>query len=84
MTKQKARMKLEWARRQVGTTFTAEIGSFVDTQEQDFPIKFMKEGREHSPTGIRQSWIRKCNPGQRHLPPELRSLLEDVERHFSQ
>ncbi len=84
MTKQKARMKLEWARRQVGTTFAAEIGSFVGTQEQDFPIKFMKDGREYSPTGIRQSWIRKCNPGQRHLPPELRSLLEDVERYFSQ
>ena len=29
MTKQKARMRLEWARRQVGTTFAAEIGSFV-------------------------------------------------------
>jgi hypothetical protein len=84
MTKQKARMKLEWARRQVGTTFAAEIGSFVGPREQDFPIKFMKDGREYSPTGIRQSWIRKCNPGQRHLPPELRSLLEDVERYFSQ
>jgi len=84
MTKQKARMRLEWAGRQVGTTFAAEIGSFVETQEQDFPIKFTKDGREHSPTGIRQSWIRKCNPGQRYLPPELRSLLEDVERYFSQ
>ena len=84
MTKQKARMKLDWARRQVGATSAAEIGSFVETQEQDFPIKFMKDGREYSPTGIRQSWIRKCNPGQRHLPPELRGLLEDVERYFSQ
>ena len=84
MTKQKARMRLEWAGRQVGATLAAEIGSFVETQEADFPIKFIKDGREHSPTGIRQSWIRKCNPGQRHLPPELRSLLEDVERHFSQ
>ena len=85
MTKQQqARMKVEWACRQVGTTFAAEVGSFVETREQDFPIKFMKDGREYSPTGIRQSWIRKCNPGQRHLPPELRSLLEDVERHFSQ
>jgi hypothetical protein len=84
MTKQKARMKLEWAHRQVGTTFVSEIGSFVETQEQDFPIKFMKDGREYSPAGIRQSWIRKCNPGQRHLPPELRALLADVERHFTQ
>ena len=84
MTKQQARMKLEWARRQVGATFAAEIGDFLETQEQDFPIKFMKDGREYSPTGIRQSWIRKCNPGQRQLPPELRTLLTDVERHFSQ
>ena len=83
MTKQKARMKLEWARRQLGATFGAEIGSFVETQEQDFPITFMKDGREYSPTGTRQSWIRKCNPGQRYLPPELRTLLEDVEQHFS-
>jgi hypothetical protein len=82
MTKQKARMRVEWARRQVGSTFAAEIGSFVVNQEADFPITFVKDGREHSPAGIRQSWIRKCNPGQRHLPPELRALLEDVERHF--
>ena len=84
MTKQKARMKLEWACRQVRTTFAAEIGDFLEAQEQDFPIKFMKDGREYSPTGIRQSWIRKCNPGQRRLPSELRTLLTDVERHFSQ
>jgi hypothetical protein len=84
MTKQKARMKLEWAHRQVAATFAAEIGNFVETQEQDFPIKFLKGGREYSPTGIRQSWIRKCNPGQRYLPAELRTLLADVERHFTQ
>ena len=84
MTKQKARMKVEWACRQAVTTFAAEIGDFVETQDQDFPIKFMKDGREYAPAGIRQSWIRRCNPGQRHFPPELRSLLADVERHFSQ
>ena len=84
MTKQKARMKLEWAQRQAGTTFAAEIGEFVEIQDQDFPIKFMKDGKEYAPAGIRQSWIRKCNPGQRHFPPELRTLLADVERHFSQ
>ncbi len=84
MTKQQARMKLEWAHRQVGATFTSEVGSFVQTQEGDFPIDFMKDGRKYSPPGVRQSWVRKCNPGQRHLPPELRSLLADVERYFSQ
>jgi hypothetical protein len=84
MTKQKARMKLEWAHRQVGATCAAEIGSFVETQEGDFPIKFTKDGREYSPTGIRQSWIRQCNPGQRYLPPQLRTLLADVERYFTQ
>jgi len=77
-------MRLEWAGRQVGATFAAEIRNFVETQEQDFPVKFTKDSREYAPTGIRQSWIRKCNPGQRYLPPELRTLLEDVERHFSQ
>ena len=84
MTKQQARMKLEWAQRQVGTTFASEIGSFVETQEGDFPINFRKDGREYAPAGIRQSWIRKCNPGQRHLSPQLRSLLADVERYFTQ
>jgi hypothetical protein len=38
MTKQKACMKLERAHRQVGATCAAEIGSFVETQEGDFPI----------------------------------------------
>jgi hypothetical protein len=84
MTKQQARLRLEWAHRQVAATFAGEIGSFVATQEGDFPIKFMKDGREYSPTGIRQSWIRRCNPGQRYLPPELRTLLADVEQHFTQ
>ena len=84
MTKQKARMKLEWACRQVGITCSAEVGSFVPTQEQDFPVRFMKDGRQYSPTGIRQSWVQKCNPGQRHLPPELKTALADVERHFAQ
>jgi hypothetical protein len=84
MTKQQARMRLEWASRQVRATFGTEIRDFVATQEQDFPVKFTKDSREYSPTGIRQSWIRKCNPGQRYLPPELRTLLEDVERHFGQ
>jgi hypothetical protein len=84
MTKQQARTRLEWAGRQVGATFATEMGDFVHTQEEDFPVKFKKDRREYSPTGIRQSWIRKCNPGQRHLPPELRTLFEDVEKHFRQ
>ena len=77
-------MRLEWAGRQVGTDVAAEIGSFVPSQEGDFPVKFMKDGREYSPPGVQQSWVRKCNPGQRYLPPQLRSVLEDVARHFTQ
>lgn len=78
-----AKRKVAWACQHVRATFQAEVDpEFVEAQEVDFPIRFRKGGRVYTPTGIRQSWVGRCDPDKDYIHPGLALALRQVDDYF--